>query len=210
MPAAQLRHTVSVRWDDLFDDLAGQFDAEREAEQRLAQIEDERMRTARLTVRDRLAALERALTPNETIAILLDSGDRLEVTPTEFGADWFAATREVLAGARETIIVPIAGISAVLLTERQRARSLDQNKEHPASIAAKLGLAIPLRDLARRRLSVECITLMGQCFGTIDHVGRDHFDLAVHDLDQPRRRSSVRVHRLIPFTQLQLIRTTNR
>lgn len=199
-----------MRWDDLFDDLAGQFDAEREAEQRLVQIEDERMRTARLTVRDRLAALEGALTANETIVILLDSGERLEVSPTEFGADWFAARRVTSAGMHETILVPIAGISALLLTDSQRARSLAASFEHPASLAAKLGLAIPLRDFARRRLSVECITQMGQCFGTIDHVGRDHFDLAIHDLDQPRRRSSVRVHRLIPFAQLLLIRATTR
>ena len=197
-----------MRWDELFDDLAGQFDAEREAEVRRAQIEDERMRVARLTIRDRLFALERSLQPNETITLLLHSGDRLEVIPSEFGADWFSAhTRSAPPASCQQVVIPIAGVSSMLLTGDQLERSLQPSEERASALTAKLGLAIPLRDLARRRVTVECTTASGQCFGTIDRVGRDHLDLAVHDLDSPRRQRSVRVYRVFPFDQLQLIRT---
>lgn len=211
-----------MRWDELFDDLAGQFDAEFEAEQRRSAIEDERLRLARLTLRERITALERTLAPGESVTLLLDSGDRLEVLPIEFGADWFSARPALsTSGAgmpsssasthsrqpEATIIVPIAGISSLLLTESQVARSLTPASEHPASLAGRLGFAIPLRDLARRRVPCEFLTAMGQCFGTIDRVGRDHVDVAIHDLASVRRAENVRVYRVIPFAQMFLVRT---
>jgi hypothetical protein len=42
--------------------------------------------------------------------------------------------------------------------------------------------------------------------GTIDRVGRDHLDLAVHEAGQSRRQSAVQQYRVIPLDQLLLVR----
>jgi len=42
--------------------------------------------------------------------------------------------------------------------------------------------------------------------GTIDRVGRDHFDLATHESGRPRRQSAVVDYRTIPLQQVLLLR----
>ena len=49
-----------MRWDLLFDDLESQLDQEQRDEERALALEEERLRLARLTLRDRLTALSRA------------------------------------------------------------------------------------------------------------------------------------------------------
>ena len=63
-----------------------------------------------------------------------------------------------------------------------------------------------LRDLCRRRTSVELDLLDESLAGTIDRVGRDHLDLAVHEPGSARRESAVSQYRLVPFAQLSLVR----
>ncbi|SJM54475.1 hypothetical protein [Gulosibacter sp. 10] len=210
-----------MRWDDLFDDLAGQFDAGLEEERRRAAVDEERLRITRLTIRDRLGALDRALSPGERIGLELRTGERIEIVPVEFGADWFGAD---LVGAGLSApggegvpgggpvsrygacIVPLAGIASVVLDAGQLARSLEPLPERPGSITGKLGMSIPLRDLARRRCHCEITTAHGAVLGTVDRVGRDHLDIAVHDVDTPRRQRDIRAYRILPLADITLIR----
>ncbi|MGO1545364.1 MAG: hypothetical protein ACTHXA_13610 [Gulosibacter sp.] len=195
-----------MRWNELFDDLASQFDAGLEEERRRAAIDEERLRVTRLTLRDRLAALDRAIAPHEKIGLQLHTGERVEIRPAEFGADWFGAD---LVGAERNFgacIVPLAGIGAVTLSREQITRSLEPLPERPGSVTGRLGISIPLRDLARRRSRCELTTVLGTVYGTIDRVGRDHIDLAVHDVDTPRRERHVATYRLIPLADVTLIR----
>ena len=46
----------------------------------------------------------------------------------------------------------------------------------------------------------------GEVHGTIDRVGRDHVDLAVHDRGEPRREGAVREVRIVPLAALLLVR----
>ena len=63
-----------------------------------------------------------------------------------------------------------------------------------------------LRDLARRRRSVEVLLRTGiRCTGTFDRVGRDHADLAVHPEHEARRAGAVQQLRLVPFAQIALV-----
>ncbi|MFD2759152.1 hypothetical protein [Gulosibacter faecalis] len=195
-----------MRWNDLFDDLAGQFDAEYEAERRREAVDDERLRVARLTLRQRLATLQPALRPGECLSLELRGGERLEIEPTEFGADWFAARLAAPTRRYRSVLVPLAGISSLVLTRDQLERSLAARPEQPDSLAARLGLVIPLRDLTRRRVHVEVTTTLGVLHGTIDLVGRDHLDLAVHDGDTPRRNRDVAAYRMVPLDEVRLVR----
>jgi hypothetical protein len=76
----------------------------------------------------------------------------------------------------------------------------------PAALAARLGLTVVLRDLCRRRHPVGLFVRGAQLFGTIDRVGRDNFDLAVHEPGEPRRQSAVTELRVVALSQLMLVR----
>lgn len=195
-----------MRWDDLFDDLASQFDAELEEDRRRVAIDEERLRIARLTTRDRLAALAATLRPDESIGLQLLSGERIDVVPVEFGADWLGA--DLVGPARHygACLVSLAGIGALLLDRSQIDRSLAPSPERPSALAARLGFAIALRDLARRRVSVELSTRLGAITGTIDRVARDHLDIALHDADVPRRSSAVSTVRIVPLDEILFVR----
>lgn len=202
----RIRHTRGVRWDHLFDDLASQFDAGLDEERRRAELEEERLRVARLTVRDRLVALAAALRPGERIGLQLHDGERVDIVPVEFGADWIGADLAGAAHRYGACIVPLAGVGALLLDREQTAASLAVRSERPSSLSARLGLAIALRDLARRRVACELSTRLGVVHGTIDRVGRDHVDVAVHSSDAVRRESQVALTRIIPLDDLVLVR----
>jgi hypothetical protein len=62
-----------------------------------------------------------------------------------------------------------------------------------------------LRDLCRRRVAAEVHTTAGVRTGTIDRVGRDHLDLAVHERGEPRRHRNVADVLLLPFSAVRRI-----
>jgi hypothetical protein len=63
-----------------------------------------------------------------------------------------------------------------------------------------------LRDLARRRVPVTLQLASGALEGTIDRVGRDFLDLAVHDLDRARRSAAVRAIDVVALSALVAVR----
>jgi hypothetical protein len=107
--------------------------------------------------------------------------------------------------AQTQAIVPLAAIDSVQLTPSQAIDSLDP-LVLTSELAARLGVAFLLRDLCRRRSIVTLITAGASATGTIDRVGRDHVDLAVHDPDRPRRTSEVESVHVVSFDQLLLVR----
>jgi len=203
-----------MRWDRLFDDLEGQLEHELSAEELDQHAEEERLRLGRLSLRDRLLAVhEHAGRGAEySIAVQLRTGEPLTLRPSSFGRDWFAADVVDGAAARgmHTVqcIVPLSAVGALLLSRAQVEASLAPLTADagPGSLSARLTLPFVLRDLCRRRAGVDLRTSTGDVHGTIDRVGRDHLDLAVHDADRPRRESSVQQYRVVPLDQLLLVR----
>ena len=197
-----------MRWDRLFDDLEGQLERELNAEERDVQAEEERLRVGRLVVRDRLIAIEESGRASElSVAVLLTTGEQLTVRPVTFGRDWFVAelTEE---NRRSQCVVALAGIAALLLTRAQIEASLTPVASAPneRALSARLTLPFVLRDLCRRRTALDLHTVTGIAHGTIDRVGRDHLDLAVHEPGRPRRSSSVTQHRIVPLDQVLFVR----
>ncbi|GAA4060816.1 hypothetical protein [Agromyces indicus] len=190
-----------MRWDQLFDDLESQLDREQREEERVLALESERLRMARLSLRERIMALAAADGERGGIRLELAGGCTLLVQPTTFGRDWLSG-HLVVQGGRSQCIVPMDAIAAVAAGRRQVDESLTRVPESATRIAERIGLAFVLRDLGRRRLPVDLESLDGRHHGTIDRVGLDHLDLALHEPGTPRRERDVRGYRLVPFARV--------
>jgi hypothetical protein len=199
-----------MRWDNLFDDLEGQLEQELSAEELDVRAEEERLRLGRLSLRDRIVAVHEAQGRDavDGIRLFLVNGAPLTVRPLTFGRDWFSAELLDDSSRRAHAVVPMASIGAVLFTRQQSALSLGATPSElsQTSLPARLTLSFVLRDLCRRRSTVEVQTSIGTVHGTIDRVGRDHLDVAVHEPGEPRRESAVQQSRAVPLGQLLLVR----
>ncbi len=195
----------TMRWEDLFDDLESQLEQELTAEELDLEDEEERLRLGRLSVRDRLVSLSGSRGgASLRLAVTLVSGQRMVVHPVAFGRDWFSVDVITEGTRSRQCIVPIAALASVALESTLVSHSLDG----PAvpSLSDRLGLVFVLRDLCRRRRPVDIALVTADLHGTLDRVGRDHLDLAVHERGVPRRETAVRDVRIVPFAAVQLVR----
>jgi hypothetical protein len=197
-----------MRWDNLFDDLEGQLEQERDAEQLDLLAEEERLRLGRLSMRDRIIAIAHARPADARVVLRVQISNRsvLTLRPTTFGKDWIAA--DLLETTPLTqCVVPLDAIVSISLSQPQVRSSLDSSAvPHETRLVDRIGLPFVLRDLCRRRKNVELVTAAASVHGTIDRVGRDHLDLAVHEPGYPRRASNVTDIRMIPLATLALVR----
>lgn len=199
-----------MRWDNLFDDLEGQLEHELSAEEVDVRAEEERLRLGRLTIRDRILAVDEAQPKGSpySIRVFLSDGSAIAVRPVTVGRDWFSADVVDDSTKSSQCIIPIAAIASLALSREQLAASLadDSGDARHASLPARLSLGFVLRDLCRRRSAVELRTAAGTLRGTIDRVGRDHLDLAVHEVGEARRDAAVSHVRMVPLAQVVLVR----
>jgi hypothetical protein len=193
-----------MRWDMLFDDLESQLDREQRDEERALALESERLRLARLGLRDRLMAMVAADEDAAGVRVELAGGRTIHLRPTTFGRDWVSGPL-VGRGDPAQCVVPTSALAAVCAGRRQVDESLAPMPRPSARVAERIGLAFVLRDLSRRRIPVDVETLDGRHHGTIDRVALDHLDLALHEPGVPRRERDVRGYRLVPFGRLVLI-----
>ena len=193
-----------MRWDRLFDDIESQLERELSAEELDLAAEEERVRLARLGMRDRLVAL-RAADPERPRRLTLRTGSRLELRINDIGRDWLLGTLITDGADRRSAVVPIPAIIGIALTPVDAAASVTASTPAGA-LSERLGLAFVLRDLCRRRRAVE-VTAHGAVFhGTIDRVARDHLDVALHEPGTPRRASTVTEVRVIALAAIDLVR----
>ena len=197
-----------MRWDNLFDDLAGQLEHELGAEQLDLRGEEERLRIGRLTVRDRLTALHDGA-PRETghpVRTQLVDGRQLTIRVRSIGRDWIMGDIDDESHATVQCILPLASIGSLVIDGEHLEQSFTATTGSAPRLSDRLGLTFVLRDLARRRRAVELHLRFGVLHGTIDRVGRDHLDLAEHDTGTPRRQSEVARNRLVPLAHLIWVR----
>ncbi len=204
---AGLPYARRVRWDRFFDDLEGQLAAEWEAERAALESEAERLRLARVDLRTRVAAL--AANAEGPVGIRLSDGSSLDARIAAVGADWIAAPDA--DGARRLWLVPLWSLRGVQAAHGDLLRSA-RPPERADPLAERVSFALALRDLARRRVGVALGMAStgsdagGTVTGTIDRVGADHLDLALHDAGAPRRAADVRAYRLLPLAAVAWVR----
>ena len=196
-----------MRWDNLFDDLESQLEHELYSEDVDLRAEEERLRRGRMSLRDRLMSLH-ASAGGSDYSIRVDIvGNLLRVSPSNFGKDWMAARVIDEATRRTQVVIPFRAIAGIIL---ERPHTLSSVRtiatEGGSALSARLGLTFVLRDLSRRRRELDLVLASGTVHGTIDRVGRDHCDIAEHEVGTPRRESSVTNYRIVPLDQLLLVR----
>jgi hypothetical protein len=171
-----------VRWDRLFEDLENEADALRRDVLEGDLVEGTRHEWARLSLLDRLRGSVGA-----EVACHVRGGGVRRGSVREVGADWLLLD----CGPRRWDLLPAAALVGV---EGLGARSGD-----PAGRPALLLTAV-LRGLARDRAPVVVHLVDGvPVAGTVDRVGADHLDLALHPPDVPRLRHEVRGTRTVPI-----------
>jgi len=182
-----------VQWDRLFEDLEDQLASGWEAERAALNAESERLRIARLELRDRLAAMASS---GASVALTLRDSTTLNGRIRGVGGDWVALEQSTVP---VLVIVPTAAVLAWGV-DHPTLLSSGMPSEGLSTLRERMTLGFILRDLARRRVGVTLRVSASQILtGTIDRAGADHLDLALHDLDQPRRSSAVRGFRVVPF-----------
>ncbi len=178
-----------MRWEELFDDLEARFEEQERAEAEADLVDLVRGERDRIAFVDRLRAH-----PEAWIALDLRDGSNRRGKVLDVGKDWvLLGTPAGSSMEQRDLLVPIA---AVLSAGGLSQQSLDAGQ----SVGRRLRLGSVLRGLARNRAAVAIdFWPMGHLDGTIDRVGADHLDLAVHPADVVRRAGEVRQMRTVPF-----------
>lgn len=194
-----------MRWERLFEDLEGQLAAEWESERAALDSEGERLRLSRVRLHDRLVALAGGGV-REPVGLALAEGSVVRGTVEAVGADFAALRLDSGDGVRESYagglaLVRTGALASITTAEATLMRSARAEAQLTrGGLSERLTLGFVLRDLARRRIPVRVHTLGATAeYGTIDRVGVDHLDLAVHDAGVARRTGDVRAYRLLPF-----------
>ncbi len=167
----------AMRWNGLFADLEAQVEA-LERQERAGEI-DERVRaeTGRTTLSARLRG------SRAPVRCELLGGQQVAGSITRAGADWV-----LMAGddGTETVLVCGAVRAVHGLARHGVAEAL-------GPIDSRMGLTSVLRAIARDRAPVSVYFVDGTVVAaTIDRVGADFVEAAVHAVGEPRRRTEVR------------------
>lgn len=181
-----------MRWESLFEDLEAQIEADDRAARASEIVERTRAERATLTLLDRLLAHV-----GQQLAWQLVDGDMLPGQLLDVGADW------VMVESGGECLVPLHAVAAV--------SGLSRMAEPGQQPVRRLGLGVVLRGLSRDRSAVVVRIRGGRLVrGTLDRVGVDHVDLAVHAADEVRRAASVAAVQTVPFPAVISIRRAGR
>jgi hypothetical protein len=177
-----------MRWEQLFEDLESHLEQLSHAE-RDAEIADRtRAELARVSIIDRLRA-----SVGRTITCALREGGVVRGRLDRVGADFVLLTQ-----AHGETVVPL---SAMVMLEGacEGAVSADM----AGRVVSRLGLTAVLRSLARDRSTVRLGIGAGRVLvGTVQRVGSDFLQLAVHEAEESPRRGTVRATPLVPLERL--------
>ena len=178
-----------MRWDDLFGDLAAQWEAEARRELDAEVADRTRRERALVGLYERLAAAG-----DDVLTVSVRTGTTVTGRVVDVGDGWLLLG----IGAAGPLLLPFGAVTAVSgLSQRAGGSELGR----------KFGLGYALRGLSRDRAVVLLTDLTGRVTtGTIDAVGRDVLELSEHAADLPRRPENVTGRRLVPFSALVQLR----
>jgi hypothetical protein len=183
-----------VRWNELFADLEAQAEAWQVADRDAEVAELTRLETSQLRLASRLGAAVGA-----SVRIRCLGGAMLSGRIGGAGPGWLLLDE----GAGREALLPVAAVTSVAGLGRLSGSA---GAGGPA-VDVTPGLGSVLRAVARDR-SVLRVDLTDSTVldGTVDRVGADYVELAVHAAGEPRRRAEVREVLMLPVGALAVLR----
>jgi hypothetical protein len=182
-----------MRWERLFDDVEAQLDAAERAELAGEVADRTRREVARIRLVDRLRA---------------GVGSELQVRLVGAG---FVSGRLLRVGEGWLLLEPAAGpVALVLQAAVLEVGGLPLAAVEPGSegpVLSRLDVGYALRAIARDRSAVAVMLRDGgRVDGTLDRIGSDFADVAVHPTGEARRSGAVRSVRSLPFDGIAVLR----
>ena len=185
--------TLSVRWERLFEDLEGQYDEAERLEMSAEVADRTRRELARLRLTDRAR-----LAVGSDVGLGLGGAGTVSGRLLATGPDWLL----LRADSGPECLVALSAVDWV-----SGLSGLAAEPDSGGAVHARLGLGYALRRIAQERSPVTVVLRDGaQLTGTVDRVGADHVDLAVHPLDEPRRPGAVTAVRTVLMAALAMVR----
>lgn len=182
-----------MRWDELFDDLEAQADAQLAADLAGEVADRTRRERALVELADRLVAAR-----GQRLAVDTAGSGALEGTVADVAQQWLVLQGPASQGP---VLVPVAAVVSV------RGLGSAAATTGRDGVCRRISLAAALRAVARDRSPVRVGLADGSLVtGTLDAVGADHVDLAEHPVGELRRPGAVRGVRTIPFAALSWVR----
>jgi hypothetical protein len=183
-----------MRWQQLFDDLQSQFEAQEAAADRAESASRARAGVGAVRLSERLAG---AL--GSRVVISVRGAGPVNGVLADLGPDWLLLEGDQ---ARDHLVA----LPAVTTVAGLGRRTAGATPEGP--VRAHLDLRRALRGLARDRAAVQVVLADGATVtGTLDRVGADYVELAVHPADVPRRRGAVQGVWAIVIAEIAVVRT---
>lgn len=193
-----------MRWERLFAELEGRFDQLADEEAAAERADRERVAIGTVTAVERLAG---AL--DHQVRLGLAGGAAVTGRLCGVGPDWLL----LVEGQERDCIVPWRSVAVVHGLTSATGPA-------PSGLDLRFDLRRALRGLARDRAPVQ-VGLAGwtggeasvagpsvELAGTIDRVGADFVEVALHPAWESRRRTAVRSVALVPLAAVLLVRAT--
>jgi hypothetical protein len=181
------------RWDRLAADIEAQAEAWRTAQRAGEVAERERAEAGRTRFVDRLRGARGA-----RVALSCHGGLRLQGELTECVSDALVVAE---AGGREALV----SLPMVIWIGGLGGAPTDPDAD--GAVTARIGLRHLARGVVRDRSIVRLHLVDGDVLdGTLDRVGADHVEIAVHPAGEPRRRGAVRQRAVVPLTAVVALR----
>jgi hypothetical protein len=181
-----------MRWDLLFNDLEAQA-ASLERAERAGEVEERaRAEISAAGMGDRLRPAR-----GTTLRLRCTGGHAVTGVLRRVGPDW------LLFGGDQgrECVVALAAVVSVLGLGRLLAPAGSESV-----VESRLGLRHALRGIVRDRSGVRVHLIDGTTLdGTLDRVGLDFLELALHPAGEPRRRTAVSEVALLPLAVLAVI-----
>lgn len=183
-----------MRWEDLFADLEARWESALRSEKQAELPEVIRAELAAVTVGARLTG---SVGGPASLGV---AGRTVSGVLGRTGKGWLAVQG---ADGVDTVV----NTAAIEYIDR-----LGVAQAGADPVVSRLSFGHALRSIAKNRSAVRVVVgRTGEAAGglemtgTIDRVGADHVDLALHDIDQPRRASGLRGVRTVPMAAIALV-----
>ncbi len=183
-----------MRWQQLFEDLQAQFEADEAAAAWAESASRARAEVGAVHLAERLAGALGA-----PLALTVRGAGRVAGVLVDRGPDWLLLEDD----QGRDVLVALPAVRTVAGLGRRTAVP-----EPADGVRARLDLRRALRGLARDRSAVHVVLDDGATVtGTLDRVGADYVELAEHPLDAFRRSEAVQGVRAVVIGVVAVVRT---